>query len=61
MLLESYANGTLVSLARYTMQQSNWLRFGTLLLGLRQLTQRCYDSLLSSLFRTVVRDIVKSL
>ncbi|XP_011192665.3 nuclear receptor subfamily 2 group E member 1 [Zeugodacus cucurbitae] len=60
-LLESYANGALVSLARYTMQQSNWLRFGTLLLGLRQLTQRYYDSLLSSLFRTVVRDIVKNL
>ncbi|XP_039970666.1 nuclear receptor subfamily 2 group F member 1-B [Bactrocera tryoni] len=60
-LLESHANGALVSLARYTMQQTNWLRFGTLLLGLRQLTQRCYDSLLSSLFRTVVRDIVKNL
>ncbi|XP_017482413.1 PREDICTED: nuclear receptor subfamily 2 group E member 1 [Rhagoletis zephyria] len=60
-LLESYANGALVSLARYTIQQSNWLRFGTLLLGLRQLTQRCYESLLSSLFRSVVKDIVKSL
>ncbi|XP_018796232.1 PREDICTED: retinoic acid receptor RXR-gamma [Bactrocera latifrons] len=60
-LLESHANGALVSLARYTMQQTNWLRFGTLLLGLRQLTQRCYDSLLSSLFRTVVKDIVKNL
>ncbi|XP_036341694.1 nuclear receptor subfamily 2 group E member 1 [Rhagoletis pomonella] len=60
-LLESYANGALVSLARYTMQQSNWLRFGTLLLGLRQLTQRCYESLLSSLFRSVVKDIVKNL
>ncbi|XP_053956159.1 nuclear receptor subfamily 2 group E member 1 [Anastrepha ludens] len=60
-LLDSYTNSALVSLARYTMQQSNWLRFGTLLLGLRQLTQRCYESLLSSLFRTVVKDIVKSL
>ncbi|XP_054746825.1 retinoic acid receptor RXR-beta [Anastrepha obliqua] len=60
-LLDSYTNSALVSLGRYTMQQSNWLRFGTLLLGLRQLTQRCYESLLSSLFRTVVKDIVKNL
>ncbi|XP_067614562.1 retinoic acid receptor RXR-beta [Eurosta solidaginis] len=60
-LLESYANDALVSLARYTMQQSNWLRFGTLLLGLRQLTQRCYESILSSLFHSIVKDIVRNL
>ncbi|XP_030374347.1 photoreceptor-specific nuclear receptor [Scaptodrosophila lebanonensis] len=61
MVLEAAGNGALASLARYTLQQSNWLRFGQLLLGLRQLCLRRFDCVLSYMFRTVVRDILKTL
>ncbi|XP_037942930.1 nuclear receptor subfamily 2 group E member 1 [Teleopsis dalmanni] len=61
LLLETYANGALISLARYTIQQTNYIRFGTLLLGLRNLALRRYETMLSSLFRTVVKDILKTI
>ncbi|XP_052858474.1 nuclear receptor subfamily 2 group E member 1 [Drosophila gunungcola] len=60
-ILGSHSNAALVSLARYTLQQSNYLRFGQLLLGLRQLCLRRFDCALSCMFRTVVRDILKTL
>ncbi|KAH8271436.1 hypothetical protein KR018_009829 [Drosophila ironensis] len=60
-LLGSHSNAALVSLARYTLHQSNYLRFGQLLLGLRQLCLRRFDCALSCMFRTVVRDILKTL
>ncbi|XP_073820256.1 nuclear hormone receptor 83 [Musca autumnalis] len=60
-LLESYSNNALLALARYTAQQSNWLRFGSLLLALRQLSLRRYECTLNSLFRTIVKDIIKTL
>ncbi|KAH8417520.1 hypothetical protein KR222_001329 [Zaprionus bogoriensis] len=61
LILEAHANGALCSLARYTLQRSHWLRFGQLLLGLRQLCLRRYDCALSSMFREVVADILKTL
>ncbi|XP_017046612.1 nuclear receptor subfamily 2 group E member 1 [Drosophila ficusphila] len=61
LILGSHSNAALVSLARYTLQQSNYLRFGQLLLGLRQLSLRRFDCALSCMFRTVVRDILKTL
>ncbi|KAH8380697.1 hypothetical protein KR009_007836 [Drosophila setifemur] len=60
-LLGTYSNSALVSLARYTLQQSNYLRFGQLLLGLRQLCLRHFDCALSCMFRCVVQDILKTL
>ncbi|XP_055907017.1 photoreceptor-specific nuclear receptor [Eupeodes corollae] len=60
-LLESYSNAALVSLARYCTHQSNWFRFGSLLLGLRNLSLRKYESFLSGMFKTVVSDILKNL
>lgn len=61
LLLESYANGALISLARYTIQKSNWLRYGSLLLGLRQLSLRRYETSLSVLFRSIVSDVLKNI
>ncbi|EDW83837.1 uncharacterized protein Dwil_GK13826 [Drosophila willistoni] len=60
-LLEANTNAALVSLARYTLHQSNCLRFGQLILGLRQLCLRRFDCALSYMFRSVVRDILKTL
>ncbi|KAH8384535.1 hypothetical protein KR200_008720 [Drosophila serrata] len=60
-ILGSHSNAALVSLARYTLQQSNYLRFGQLLLGLRQLCLRRFDCALSCMFRTVVFDLLKTL
>ncbi|XP_039492540.1 nuclear receptor subfamily 2 group E member 1 [Drosophila santomea] len=60
-VLVSHSNAALISLARYTLQQSNYMRFGQLLLGLRQLSLKRFDCALSCMFRTVVRDILKSL
>ncbi|XP_061393212.1 nuclear receptor subfamily 2 group E member 1 [Musca vetustissima] len=60
-LLESYSNNALLALARYTAQQSNWLRFGSLLLALRQLSLRRYECTLTGLFRSIVKDIIKTL
>ncbi|ALC47016.1 Hr83 [Drosophila busckii] len=61
-VLDSHANTALCSLARYTLsQRSHWLRFGQLLLGLRQLCQQRQDCALSSMFRNVVRDILKTI
>ncbi|XP_065364028.1 nuclear receptor subfamily 2 group E member 1 [Calliphora vicina] len=60
-LLESYTNNALLALARYTAQQSHWLRFGTLLLALRQLSLRRYECTLTGLFRSIVKDIIKTL
>ncbi|XP_046805892.1 nuclear receptor subfamily 2 group E member 1 [Lucilia cuprina] len=60
-LLESYTNNALLALARYTAQQSHWLRFGSLLLALRQLSLRRYECTLTGLFRNIVRDILKTL
>ncbi|XP_017035505.1 nuclear receptor subfamily 2 group E member 1 [Drosophila kikkawai] len=60
-ILGSHSNAALVSLARYTLQQSNYLRFGQLLLGLRQLCLRRFDCALSCMFRTVVCDLLKTL
>ncbi|KAH8277530.1 hypothetical protein KR026_012442 [Drosophila bipectinata] len=60
-LLGSHSNAALISLARYTLHQSNYLRFGQLLLGLRQLCLRRFDCALSCMFRTVVRDILKTI
>ncbi|EDV93804.1 photoreceptor-specific nuclear receptor [Drosophila grimshawi] len=60
-ILEAHSNGALCSLARYTLHRSHWLRFGQLLLGLRQLCLRRYDCALSCMFRNVVRDILKTL
>lgn len=61
LILETHSNGALCSLARYTLHRSHWLRFGQLLLGLRQLCLRRYDCALSCMFRNVVRDILKTL
>ncbi|EDW15023.1 photoreceptor-specific nuclear receptor [Drosophila mojavensis] len=61
LILETYSNGALCSLARYTLHRSHWLRFGQLLLGLRQLSLQRYDCALSCMFRNVVRDILKTL
>uniref|UniRef100_A0A1I8MX71 Uncharacterized protein n=1 Tax=Musca domestica TaxID=7370 RepID=A0A1I8MX71_MUSDO len=60
-LLESFSNNALLALARYTAQQSNWLRFGSLLLALRQLSLRRYECTLTGLFRSIVKDIIKTL
>ncbi|XP_055852623.1 photoreceptor-specific nuclear receptor [Episyrphus balteatus] len=60
-LLESYSNAALVSLARYCTHQSNWFRFGSLLLGLRNLSLRKYESFLSGMFKSVIRDILRNL
>ncbi|KAH8243500.1 hypothetical protein KR032_007909 [Drosophila birchii] len=60
-ILGSHSNAALVSLARYTLQQSNYLRFGQLLLGLRELCLRRFDCALSCMFRTVVCDLLKTL
>eukprot|EP00099_Drosophila_melanogaster_P022224 NP_649647.1 hormone receptor 83 [Drosophila melanogaster] len=60
-ILGSHSKAALISLARYTLQQSNYLRFGQLLLGLRQLCLRRFDCALSCMFRSVVRDILKTL
>ena len=60
-LLESYTNNALLALARYTAQQSHWLRFGSLLLALRQLSLRRYECTLTDVFRTIVKDILKTL
>ncbi|XP_017073671.2 nuclear receptor subfamily 2 group E member 1-like [Drosophila eugracilis] len=60
-ILGSHSNAALVSLARYTLQRSNYLRFGQLLLGLRQLCLKRFDCALSCMFRTVVSDILKTL
>ncbi|XP_043655655.1 nuclear receptor subfamily 2 group E member 1 [Drosophila teissieri] len=60
-VLVSHSNAALISLARYTLQQSNYMRFGQLLLGLRQLSLKRFDCALSCMFRSVVRDILKSL
>ncbi|XP_075145075.1 uncharacterized protein LOC142220069 [Haematobia irritans] len=60
-LLENYSNNALLALARYTAQQSNWLRFGSLLLSLRQLSLRHYESTLTGLFRPIVKDIIRTL
>ncbi|KAH8313837.1 hypothetical protein KR067_012420 [Drosophila pandora] len=60
-LLGSHSNAALISLARYTLHQSNYLRFGQLLLGLRQLCLRRFDCALSCMFRTVVKDILKTI
>ncbi|XP_060649870.1 COUP transcription factor 2 [Drosophila nasuta] len=61
LILETHANGALCALARYTLHRSHWLRFGQLLLGLRQLGLRRYDCALSCMFRNVVSDILKTL
>ncbi|XP_013118312.1 nuclear hormone receptor family member fax-1 isoform X2 [Stomoxys calcitrans] len=60
-LLENYSNNALLALARYTAQQSNWLRFGSLLLALRQLSLRRYECTLTGLFRSIVKDIIRTL
>lgn len=60
-LLESYTNNALLALARYTAQQSHWLRFGSLLLALRQLSLRRFECTLTDVFRAIVKDILKTL
>ncbi|KAM7363097.1 nuclear hormone receptor 83 [Cochliomyia hominivorax] len=60
-LLESYTNNALLALARYTAQKSHWLRFGSLLLALRQLSLRRYECTFTGLFRNIVKDILKTL
>lgn len=58
-LLDTCTNGALYSLVRYSFQLSNWQRYGKLLLGLRQVALRTYDSTLQNLFRGILKDVLK--
>lgn len=56
--LEFLTEGSLIALGHYTLQQIQWTRFGKLLLALRGLSLRGFDSYLQNVFRSIIDDLL---
>lgn len=56
--LEFLTEGALIALGHYTLHQIQWTRFGKLLLALRGLSLRGFDSYLQTIFHTVIDDLL---
>lgn len=56
--IEHLTNGALIALGHYSLQRMQWTRFGKLLLALRCISLRNFDSILKQLFKNVINDII---
>lgn len=52
------ADGALLALGKYNLQNGNWTRYGKLLIALRGLSMHNYDSTLQSLFRNEIQKML---
>lgn len=58
--IEHLTNGALVTLGHYCLQRMQWTRFGKLLLTLRCLSLRPFDTALKQLFNHIIGDVIES-
>lgn len=56
--IEHLTNGALIALGHYSLQRMQWTRFGKLLLALRCMSLRNFDSMLQQLFKNIINDII---
>lgn len=57
--IDHLANGTLSTLARYSLQRMQWTRYGQLLLALRCISSRYSGTALRSLFSHIISDLLR--
>lgn len=57
-LLETMADGALMALGQYSLQNGHWSRYGKLLIALRDLSMHHYDSTLQQLFQREMQHIL---
>lgn len=58
--IEHLTNGALVTLGHYCLQRMQWTRFGKLLLTLRCLSVRPFDTALKQLFNHIIGDVIEA-
>lgn len=58
--IDHLINGALMALGHYSMQRLEWTRFGRLLLTLRSLCLKSFDTSLKQLFNHIIDGIVES-
>lgn len=57
--IEHLTNGALIALGHYSLQRMQWTRFGKLLLALRCISLRNFDSILKQLFKNIINDVIE--
>lgn len=58
--IEHLTNGVLLTLGHYCLQRMEWTRFGKLLLTLRCLSLRPFDTALKQLFNHIIDEVIES-
>lgn len=58
--IEYLTNGALATLGQYCLQRMEWTRFGKLLLALRSMSLRPFDTALKQIFNHLIDDVIES-
>lgn len=57
--IESYADGALLSLSHYSLQHMQWVRYGKLLLALRNLSLQRNYGVLQHILQNIINEILE--